>query len=120
MILNFKTCADIIILFLDSKPEAQQVFSQNLFLFPNKLHLDIQIDGLNILIPLPKSPKNALVFNCDNLTFKTTMEFLNDYYEEREKNIEINPIKLSDRCHLAPIIENHNLSIQSMIVSRYI
>ena len=77
------------------------------------------MDGLNIIIPLPKSPKNALVFICDNLTFKTTLEFLNNYYEDKEKSMDINPIKLSDRCHLAPIIENHNLFIQSMIVSRY-
>lgn len=105
-------------MFLDSKPEAIQAFSQNLFLFPTKLHLDIQIDALKIIVPLLKSPKNALVFNCELLKFKTTLEFLNRYYEEKEKSSEINPIKLSDRCHLAPIIENHNLFIQRMMVSR--
>ncbi len=116
---NPKTFIDIIVSYLDSKPDVKQAFSQNLFLFPTKLHLDISVDGLKIIVPLLKSPKNALVFDCEELKFKTTLEFLNNYYEEKVKHSEINPVKLSHRCHLTPIIENHNIFIQSMTVSRY-
>ena len=115
-LFKFKTFADAIIVFLDSKPEVLQALSQNLIFYPIKLHLDIHIESLKLIVPLLKSSKNALVFNVNNIEFKTSLEILNNYYTE---DVSINQSKLSNRCRLPPILENHHLNVQSMVISRF-
>ena len=115
----FKSFIDIILACLSSNQETVEVFAQNCFLFFSKLSLDITIKGINIIIPLYNSPKNALIFNCESFEVRTKQEILSKYYEDKAaRSLELNPKKLNDRCQLPPILENHHLIIRNIMITR--